>query len=728
MKNKISLLLILSLASVLSVNADMEITGNPDYVDFTGESFFRTPSQMQQNFDQAPAEPTNSKNSRGTTPPIKQLRLKVQDKIKQHNEMKYELAPTPAEKYEGEVSTSEYASKEIKDEFDETVPDGFEADEEAMIEQSKHRLFSGKKNKVAKEEDNNEDIVLDCETVNYDTNNYLVLAEGNVNIEFVKQKTVVKADKVTFDRMNNTIKAEGNVKIIKHGSVVTGDYIFVDMNEENALIENPVMVANSISIHSQKGYVYGDRLVQEKGSINVDSSYPINFRGATRGPQIRRMLLPKDMTLTEDMEKGLIKFEAKDIKINQKSEHEIISIKKGKLSKGGKTVFKIPAIKIYTNKNHDYGETNFWEVGSYRGMGVYTGPGWVFELPKGSVLKAMPILNYKSGFGIGALGRFSSGTNQTFGGYGTAASKFMVYGQQKLDDDLFLHYGVNSYMDEWFLGRRRPKYGVGLVYNKSYSSNNFLLKDRPSAFAHRLEAGYFQNLDFDNHFEKIRDNGHIGTTRFRYMAQVNQDFFNYLNKEKQTAFSLGLAGQLSAAVYGTGDTQMVARVAPNVHLQYKRWMQDFGYFFSASDDHSPMQLYDAYRYGKQTLYLREYFRLCKWLTVSWFGAINTTNDSANGRKFQENCFYFTFGPDDFKMHLGYDFERQTLRCNFEVMMDAKGTQVEYDTLEIKQDKKAKKDEPKKQEEPKTNSYIAPTQPKVLQKAVVENVKEMEDVL
>ena len=141
----------------------------------------------------------------------------------------------------------------------------------------------------------------------------------------------------------------------------------------------------------------------------------------------------------------------------------------------------------------------------------------------------------------------------------------------------------------------------------------------------------------------------------------------------------------------------------------------------------PTLVYDAYRYGKQNLYLREYFRLCRWLTVSWFGSINLTNDSVNGRDLQENSFYFSFGPDDFKFNVGYDFVRETLRCTVALMMDAKGTHVEYDKLEIKQDKKA---EAQKKEEPvkKQNPHAAPTQPKVLQKAIVEDIKVHEDVL
>ena len=284
---------------------------------------------------------------------------------------------------------------------------------------------------------------------------------------------------------------------------------------------------------------------------------------------------------------------------------------------------------------------------------------------------------------------------------------------------------MNAYMDEWFMGRRRPKYGTALVYDKAYSSRGFLLKDKASMYRHRFDAGYYQDLDFDSSFERLKGT-EMGTTRFRYMGMVSQNLYDYKDKEKLKALSFDISSQLAASVYGTGDTQVIGRIGPRLHTQYKRWMQDIGYYFSVYDDNTPMPVFDAYRYGTQNIYLREYFRLCRWLTVSWFGSMNISNDSANGRDLQENCFYFSFGPDDFKFSVGYDFIRETLRCTVAVMMDAKGTHVEYDKLEIKQDKKAqakKEAAPKKQ-----NPKAAPTQPKVLQKAVVEDIKVHEDVL
>ncbi|MBR1776833.1 LPS-assembly protein LptD [bacterium] len=712
------------ITSLFIANAAFAEYSYVDSNDFTGESFFQSPTL------ETSKKPEKGLSRTPTTPPLKKARLMIQDKVQTRKDNMSQFAPTnpDASIYKTETDTSEYASKEVKEEFDENMmPDGFEADEESIEENKKARRLFGKNSKqdFAQDSENTEDIILDCENVDYDTNNYCIYAKGNVNVEFVKQGTVVKADVITYDRMNNTIKAEGNVRILKNGQTITGDYIFVDMNEENALIENPTAKTGSIAIHSQKGYVYGDKIVQENGELTVEGDFPINFGSKSRGPKTSSMLLPKNQTITEDMEKGLIYVDLKELKITQKGDLETIRIKRANIHKGKHTILKIPALKIYTNKNHDYAETNCWEIGTLRGLGLYAGPGFVFELPKGSVLKAIPMLNYKSGFGVGAVGRFHSGTNTTQAAYGTAASKILIHGRQDLDDNLYLEYGMNDYLHEWFLGRRRAKYGIGLVYDKGYASEGFLLKDRMSSFRHRIDLGYYQDSDYDNHFRKL-SGSLIGTTRARYMAEASQNLYKHINKDKQTALSFDIASQLSAALYGTGDTQIIGRIGPRMHMQYKRWMQDIGYFQSVYDDNTPMPVFDAYRYGKSNVYLREYFRICKYLTLCWFGSMNLSNDSPNDRTFQENSFYFSLGPDDFKVNLGYDTVRENTFFSFEVMMNAKGTKVSYDKLEIKQDKKAQKDEKPKEEKKSDfqNSEKAP----VLQRAVVEDIKTVEDVL
>lgn len=740
MKNKFITAIALTLLLSNTAFAEESLMHNSSY--YTGDSFFKAPAYIEKNdventdltSDGYEKQDSRNNETRGTTPPVKQLRQAIQNKYAERKARQSQLAPTDpaANIYNSDTETSEYASKNEKEEFDENMlPDGFEADELAVEENKKSKHFWNKDKSSAKAEakENTENIVLDCDNMDYDTDNYCLYATGNVNVEFVKQETTVKADKITYDRMNNTIKAEGNVHIIKNGQVIDGDYIFVDMNEENALIENPMTKTPTIEIKSKKGYVYGDKIVQENGTIDITDSYPIKFKPSGYTPIVSQMIVPKNQTLTEDMENGLVKVNAREIIITQKGDLETIAIKKANVKKGKYTILKIPAIKIYTNKNHDYAETNIWEIGSYRDLGMYIGPGFVFELPKGSVLKAIPMVNYSHGIGVGGLGRFNSGTNQTEIAYGTAGSKLMAHGYQKLDDNLFLQYGMNEYLNDWWLGRRRPKYGAELAYRKMYASDNFLLKGHRSSYEHMLGFGYYHDMDKEKHFGEGR-NYTIGTTRLRYMAQALQNLYSYKNIPNQTAFNFDIVSELSASVYGTGDTQVIGRLGPRVHTQWKRWMQEVGYYQSAYRDESPIYIYDSYRYGKSNFYLREYFRINKYLTLCWFGSLNLSNDAPNGDRMQESSFWVSLGPDDIKFNLGYDVIRESTFFSVEMMMDAKGTHIDYDKLVIKRDKKPSdevKENNNTKTEPKTefkNSEKAP----VLDYAHVENIKNEEDVL
>ena len=524
MKKRIITLLSITL---LTANISFAEYAYIDSDDFTGDAFFTPPVLKEKQIEQN----NGSSGRQPATPPLKKLRLKIKKKMQMQDAEKLELAPTAPQDsiFNAQTEMSEYVSKDLKDNFDDySMPDGFEADEEAISEHSKRHFWS-KKDRSAKKNLENKDsdnIILDSENINYDTNNYCIVATGNVSVNFVKHDSVIKADKITYDRMNNTIKAEGNVHILKNGQTINGDYIFVDMNEENALIENPLTQTAEITMRAQRGYVYGDKIVQENGVIDVDKSFNINFSSLNSGPNIGKMIPPPKEQITDAGKRISIK--AKEIKVTQKGELEIVDLKRVSIFRGNKKILSVPPAKIYTNKNFDFADTSSMELGSFRGLGMYLGYGHVFEIPGGSILKVMPILNYKSGFGIGGIARYNSASNWTQASYGTAASKFMIRGKQKLDDNLSLQYVMNDYMPEWFLGRRRAKYGASLVYKNGYSQDSFLIKGQASSFAHQFDFGYFQDIDEDKSYDRP-GGSELGTIRTRYMAQVNQNLFSHRN-------------------------------------------------------------------------------------------------------------------------------------------------------------------------------------------------------
>lgn len=213
-------------------------------------------------------------------------------------------------------------------------------------------------------------------------------------------------------------------------------------------------------------------------------------------------------------------------------------------------------------------------------------------------------------------------------------------------------------------------------------NRNFLGKGMHLTFRHRAGFGLMKDDDSNYNGEKF-SSSQMSTTRTRYMAQINQTLYSYKNDDQRFYVRTGVMLQGSAALYGTGDTQFVARVAPYVNMQYKNWMQSIGYYLTGYDDHTPMPIYDAYRYGRQSVYITEALRLNKYLSVGWAGYINLSDDSPNGKMFQENAFLVALGPDDCRVIFGYDFTRERTYFGINVAFDPKGTKINYDRMEIK---------------------------------------------
>ena len=348
----------------------------------------------------------------------------------------------------------------------------------------------------------------------------------------------------------------------------------------------------------------------------------------------------------------------------------------------------LPGYLLNKLSAHEFGqhtsfEANYPEFGTRRKLGMFAGPGFAFGGPFGSVVKIVPFVNYKKDFGIGGLLKYVNTFNRTEFGYGTSNDIFFLKGRQQFDDNLYLHYGINSYSNEWFLGGRMAKYMAELVYDKSHRNKNFLAEGLDLTFRHRIGFGLMQDDDRNFNGEKFKKPNDMSTTRTRYMAEINQSLYKYENIKNRTLIDASVVLQGSAALYGTGDTQFVARIGPRLKIQYKNWMQDLSYYISGYDDKTPMPRYDAYRYGKQSVRLTEAFRLNKYISVGWSGYVNLSDDAPNGKMFQENAFLVSLGPDDLKVIFGYDFQRQRTYFGFNMAFDPKGTVINYDKMTIK---------------------------------------------
>lgn len=525
--------------------------------------------------------------------------------------------------------------------------------------------------------------ILDCDFMEYFAPKTELEANGHVVMFFPQNNSTIKADKVVYNQTSNLIKAFGNVVLISDGKELFGDYMNIDMNEENALMDNPVSDVFQVKARAKKGYMYGDKIIQEQGSLLVTKKTPINIVAEMFGPNLDTMYVnDKDKSYySKDPHGEKFKIKTNELIINSKKEHDTLTLRHAEVYFNDKKIGTVPSITMHTNKNQDYVEANFPEIGTISNMGLFAGPGFVFDTPRGSTLKVVPIINYDSNVGFGGLVKYKSATNKTDMGYGTANNIFVMRGLQRLDDNLYFQYAANSFMDDWFMGFRMPKLLGELVYQDTTPKLDFFGKDKDMFFTHRIAGAYAQ--DGSGGGPLLDGEGNVGTTRFKYMAEVAQTLYKFNNEFTSPINArLLMVGQGSSAVYGTGDTQMVARIGPMIHSQYKNWMQDVGYYLSAYNDNSPL-LFDKYMYGRSNTYLRESFRVCKYLTLSWFGSLNLSNDAPDGKMLQENGFYFAIGPDDVKLNVGYDTVRQQSFVTMSMHLDAKGSTVEYKKMTIK---------------------------------------------
>lgn len=608
---------------------------------------------------------------------------------------------------EVQVSVVEKLKNKFKRNKDTSVEQKKETPENTTAEQEEGQLelSGGVKEVVAQK-----DIVLDCDKMNYDEATSDLEATGHPVLSFPPQGVTIKADKLIYNTVSNIIKAYDNVEIIKDGSSIFGDYIQINMNDETSIVTNMNTSKMNMEINAKSVTAEEDSIILEDGTMRGDKHYMLVLRSRMIGPRLEHMLINEEDRSSLSGEDGLhVQVKADEIYVTAKKDHDIVKVKNADIYYEDNHLFRFGNFTAHTNKNHEYFEANYPELGSKPRIGMFAGPGFVFDSPiGGGTLKFIPFLNYKNKFGVGAGLKYRSGTNFTEAYYGSAADIFMLKGRQFLDDRLYLQYGINSYLEDWFMGSGMSKYQLEAIYRDSVTIPNTLGQGKSARYRQRISAGYVQDTEYNRKNERIRSN-QMGTTRFKYMAELSQNLFNYKNEEKLIKANLNWVLQGSAALYGTGDTQFIGRTGPMVHTQYKYWMQDLGYFISTFQDETPVPRFDTYRYGRSTLYARESLRLNKYLTLSWLISANLSDDSPNRKTLQENGFYFSVGPDDLKLMLGYDFIREQTVFLFTTNLDMKGTQVDYKKMVIKNPERLSRDDSEKVE---LVNYDKPKQGKV----------------
>ncbi len=664
MKKAVITFLIIIFSAVPAISAEPV---EQIFEELSGENFFQAPMPE---VIQEHSEPKEKYSSH--MPFFKKTRLKIKEFLNNKNTVEQKVQP----------------KEEVTQDIDVTTTE--EVTEDADVTNDAEPLVGEVREQVAENE-----MMLDCDNVVLNKETGDIEALGHPILILPPQNIELTADKMTYNQDSNILKAIGNVVLTKDGVPVYGDFIQINMNEENIFMDNISSQMPSLKISAKNAVHENDKIILQNGKMFSDKSQKYRFVSRMIGPDFSQMIVDdKDKMLLTSGETAKLNISASKIFVNAFKDHDTIQFKDAEIYYNNRYLFTIPSFTAHTNKEREIFEANYPEFGSRSKLGMFAGPGFVFDAPFGSILKVIPLLNYKEKFGFGGALKYQTAFNETYFMYGSSQDVFVLKGKQQLDDKLFLQYGSNAYMDDWFMGVRMPKYLAELIYQDSFLNKNFLTEGKDMTFKHRASVAFAEDGDWNMHTEHISSSG-ISTTRFKYMAEINQSLFKYKDEEHRKALDFGVVLQGSAAVYGTGDTQFTGRIGPRLHTQYKYWMQDLGYFATAYQDNTPLPIFDTYRYGTSSVYLREALRLNKYISVGWAGTITLSNDSPNGKPFQENMFIISLGPDDLKFNLGYDIMRKTTYFTVSMLFDPKGTTVEFDRMEIKNPEKFGKSDDKK---------------------------------
>ena len=544
-------------------------------------------------------------------------------------------------------------------------------------------------------------VLVDSDTIEYFPERHEFEALGNAKVTFTSENSTLTADKIIFNHDTNYIKAYDNVVLMKEGQKVFGDYMQVNLNDENALISKPVMSHMNIRITAKVANVNRAKTEALEGNAKFTDSqvfHMVNrsifgFENPPMDTEDDKFYLLKEKYNNE------WKIKSKVIIVDSYKDRDIVTIKDADVYLKDLKVARTGKIKVYTDKEQNYVETNLLEFGSIRNMGMYLSPGYVVPLPFASTLKIGPALGYKSGIGFGGLARFQNAYNRTDFGYTTATTRPVMRGEHHFNDKLWLQYGINAYMNEWWMGGRMPEFGTQLVYSEPFENEDLKLK-----FENRFAGGIYR--DWGDGFT---------TARFRWMTSTDKGIYEYKNSDKKFALNFGVQVQSNASVYGTGDTYGLIRTGPYLKTQYRGWQQYAAYHIGGEAGQSPFW-FDKFFYSKSSVMLGEALRINKYLTLM-YSAIIALADTPDNRMLQENRFYIVVGPDDFKVLLGYDAYRQTTTFGFNMAVGSDNSELDFQRLilndidnlgkvDTKRKAKLKKDEPNKDEKKSDTSNNA----------------------
>lgn len=294
-------------------------------------------------------------------PVFKKVRIKVTNRLRE-KEYKKTLKLLEKEKQERakqEALEQEELNKELNINFKEPE----QKEEASKVDKQKENIKNEPAEKTleleggVKEHVTSNDVILDADNIDYDDKTLDIIATGSPVLIFPPQNVTVKADKMIYNNASNTLKAYGKVEVIRDGKSIFGDYMQINMNEENAFLDNMQTKASMMTVRARKSEMQDDKIILHDGKLSSEESYILDFHTKMiGGNNFNRMIIDDEekSSITDELGDTAINIKAKDIIINAKRDHDVITLKKLKLHTGIRNYLHSPLLPRILIKNGNF--------------------------------------------------------------------------------------------------------------------------------------------------------------------------------------------------------------------------------------------------------------------------------------------------------------------------------------------------------------------------------------
>ncbi|MDD3594197.1 MAG: hypothetical protein PHX18_06185 [Candidatus Gastranaerophilales bacterium] len=559
-----------------------------------------------------------------------------------------------------------YALQETKKTYtDSSAPkysifdyDNMPSDGVIKTEVTKDEVALEDKSKTAKK------LKLISDTVDFypEINQYI--AKGNAELIIPEERFRMTANEIIIDQRAYSLIGIGNVKIVQDDGTMYGDYIKIDTKRETSFLKRPILYYEEIIINAKTANLYANETFAYEGDAVLNKSNSMILSTSTFGGMRPELFFDPKLATEGNSRYKII---TKEMIIKRQQDRTDITLKDASLYKGKYKIGYAPNILLSTDKDTNYIETNFIEMGSRPRIGTFIAPAVVTPLPNAGTLKIAPLasLSTDNKFGVGGFARLSTPKSKTNMMYSTATGNLLISGDYKFNDSFRLTYAVNDYIPTGWMGGQMPNMGAEFVYDKNINvpEANFMAFNRAS-------VGLFQD---------VMDHGSpLSTIRYKWMI----DGFNRAPLWNwQRYLMLGYRYQHDISIYQTGVVAGTARIGPRIYSNLGPLFLEATYFSGATLNESPFW-FDKYRYGRNNVMLRGQVYLNKYISLGYIGSINIGDKSFEGDWLTENQILAAIGTEDIKIRMGFDTVRNTSAFGVDMLLGAKKSVIEFDRMKV----------------------------------------------